>query len=135
MGRLVGLDFGKARIGVALSDERKVVATPLDFLPNTKQFPEALREKLKNYGNVEGFVLGLPLQMNGKEGEMAQEVRKLKQELESLFALPVTLWDERLSTAQVEKELKGREMRRKKQAKIVDSLAACLILQSFLDSL
>ncbi len=135
MGRILGIDFGKVRIGIAVSDPSKIIAQPIGRLENNKKFPEELKKILQPYSGVEKIVIGLPLQMNGKEGEMAEQVRLFAKKLEEHFPLPIILWDERLTTAQVEKNLQHQELSRKARAGRVDTLAATLILQSYLDSL
>lgn len=135
MGRIVALDFGRARVGVAISDERKIIAQPVTCLQNTKKFAEELKKCLTSYSNIECILIGLPLQMNGKEGIMAQEVRAFAAGLEKELPFPIQLWDERLTTAQVERSLREAEVSRKKRSQLVDTLSATLILQNYLDSL
>lgn len=134
MGRIAALDFGRARIGVALSDERRILATPLPFIPNDRNAAKALYEQLSKRGPLDALVLGLPLLFNGTEGEMAVAVRTFAETLQPYFTIPIFFWDERLTTAQVERTLKDADVSRKKRAPIVDSLCAALILQSYLDS-
>lgn len=135
MPRIVGIDYGRVRVGIALSDERKILAQPLMRLELDKAFFSKLKSELAKKGPVEKAVVGLPLQMNGKEGEMAAEVRRFGQALEKELGIPVLFWDERLTTAQVERSLKEAEMSRKKRAEKNDALSAVVILQSYLDSL
>ncbi len=134
MGRIVGLDYGRARIGVAISDEMKMIARSIACLPFSKKFPELLKETLKDFPQIEAIVIGLPIQMNGKEGIMATEVRAFGETLKTLFSIPILFWDERLSSAQAEKSLKEADFNRKKRAQMVDALAAVLILQNYLDA-
>jgi putative Holliday junction resolvase len=134
MGRVVGIDYGRARVGVSISDETKFIARALACLPFSKKFPELLKETLKEFPDIEAIVIGLPLQMNGKEGIMATEVRAFAETLRPLFSMPILFWDERLSSAQAERSLKEAEFNRKKRAQMVDELAAVLILQNYLDS-
>lgn len=134
MGRVVGLDYGRVRIGVAISDETKFIARPLACLPFSKKFPELLKATLKEFPSLEAIVIGLPLQMNGKEGIMATEVRAFGETLRTFFTIPILFWDERLSSAQAERSLKEADFNRKKRSQMVDELAAVLILQNYLDS-
>ena len=138
MGRIVGLDFGTARLGVAVSDARCIIATPLKTLSMSKNPQETLQElkrQLAAYTDIERIVVGLPLMLSGKEGEMALKVRAFGALLEKHFPYPVVFWDERLTSAGVEKMLIGCEVSRKKRAQLSDSLSAISILQNYLDSL
>ena len=133
MSKLVGIDFGKARIGLAISDERKIIAFPLTTIRAEKTLEESAKkvmEFLTSY-SVEKIVMGLPLLLNGKEGEMAQLARQFA----ALLSLPCIFWDERLTSAQIEKSLKEMELSRKKRSQLSDTLAATLILQNYLDSI
>lgn len=133
MGRVVGIDYGRVRIGVAISDETKFIARSIACLPFSKKFPELLKATLKEFTNIEAIVIGLPLQMNGKEGIMATEVRAFGETLRALFTMPIIFWDERLSSAQAERFLKESDFNRKKRSERIDEQAAVVILQSYLD--
>ncbi len=133
MGRVVGIDYGRVRIGVAISDETKFIARSIACLPFSKKFPELLKATLKEFTNIEAIVIGLPLQMNGKEGIMATEVRAFGETLRALFTMPIIFWDERLSSAQAERFLKESDFNRKKRSQMIDEQAAVVILQSYLD--
>lgn len=132
MKRLVGIDYGIVRIGLAVSDERRFLATPLCCLPNDKTFPEKLKAALSCY-SIEHFVVGLPLLMNGQESEICLKTKAFCSSLEQLLQIPTVFWDERLTSSQVEKSLKELGTKRKKRASLSDMLAACVILQSYLD--
>ena len=132
MGRLLGLDYGRVRIGVALSDETRFLASPLCCLENKKDFPDKLKRELKN-SRIDAIVVGLPLLMNGKESPMTAEVRTFSEYLGKVMELPIILWDERLTSAQAERSLQDLGMNRKKRAEASDTMAASLILQSYLD--
>jgi putative Holliday junction resolvase len=137
MSRVAGIDHGTARIGVAISDERAILARPLPCLKAGKTLEDTAKiiaAELSKHTPLGSIVIGLPLHMSGHESPLSEEVRKLAVLLQDLCKVPVSLWDERLTTAQVEKSLKGDGMRRKKRSEVVDSLSAALILQSFLDS-
>lgn len=134
--RIVGIDFGLKRIGLAVSDERRLFARPLELVIAEKT-PEAtikkLLEALSSLSPIESFVIGLPLLLNGKDSPMSLQVREFAAKLEELSKLPVVLWDERLTSAQVERTLKEAEFSRKKRVPLIDGMAAAAILQNFLE--
>lgn len=138
MGRIVALDYGRARIGIAMSDERGTVGLPFKTLPAAKTLEksvDALLENLKIYlPKIDKFILGMPLLLSGKKGEMALEVEKFKSLLEKKTAIPIILWDERLTSAQADNFLKEMNLSRKKRSEKSDSMAALIILQNYLDS-
>lgn len=137
MGRVVAIDFGKKRIGLAISDASKIIAQPYSVIQAGKNHAETAQlilKELSRYTDVESFVLGLPLLLSGKDSEMTLEVREFKTVLEQASPLPVLLWDERLTSQQVEKLLKESNMKRKERSQICDTMAAATILQSFLAS-
>jgi putative Holliday junction resolvase len=138
MGRLLGIDFGQVRIGLAISDERKRIALPIGIIRAGKDDRAtigSLQQHTERYRDVEGVVIGLPLEFSGKEGAMAQRVRLFAQILQEVTSLPVLFWDERLTSAQVERSLKETGMRRKERAAHSDEMAATAILQNYLDAL
>jgi len=138
--RLLGLDVGKKTIGLALSDPDHSIATPLQTIKRTKfnRDMEALAEIVRDY-EVGGFVIGLPVNMDGTEGRRAQSVRDFAIELERYFKAEwVALWDERLSTVSVEDTVDKLVDKRKTKAEskssgLIDKLAAQHILQGALD--
>jgi putative Holliday junction resolvase len=132
MGRLLGIDYGRVRVGVAISDETRFLARPLCCLENKKDFADKLKLELKTY-KVDAVVVGLPLLMSGKNSPMTDEVKQFSEYLGKVLELPIILWDERLTSAQVERELRDAGVKRKKRAEVNDTLAASLILQSYLD--
>jgi len=135
-GALLGLDIGTKTIGVASSDAERRLATGVETIARTS-FTEDARRILALAGERKcaGFVLGLPINMNGSEGPRAQSVRAFARNLAKLTDLPIALWDERLSTAAVERELIGADVSRKKRAAVIDQHAAIFILQGALDRL
>lgn len=135
MGRILGIDFGMKRIGLALSDPSKIIASPLKSLQAGKSLEQTADLILLELKEVESIVLGLPLLLSGKDSETTETVRKFATILETKSNLPLILWDERLTTTQVEKILKEGNMRRKKRTQHLDTMSATLILQSYLDSL
>ena len=134
MGRWLGIDFGVKRIGIARSDLTETVATSIGTIQAGKTLEETA-DKILSQTDPEfvGIVIGLPLLLSGKESEMSTQVRLLAEIIKKKTSLPVEFYDERLSTAQVERGLKEQKFSRKKRAQFVDTLSATLILQSFLD--
>ncbi len=135
-GALLGLDVGTKTIGVATSDADRRLATGVETIARKSFTADAPRLlALAKERNCAGFVLGLPLNMDGSEGPRAQSVRAFARNLARLTALPIALWDERLSTAAVERELISADVSRKKRAAVIDEHAAIFILQGALDRL
>lgn len=137
--RLLGLDLGAKTIGLAISDSALSVASPLQTLRRGKfgRDAEALRELCRER-RVGGLVLGLPINMDGSEGPRCASVRQFAANLIEIagFELPIAFWDERLSTAAVERVLIGEaDLSRRRRAEVVDKMAAAYILQGALDSL
>jgi len=138
--RLLGIDFGDKKIGIAVSDGLQSVASPVETLVRAKKFSadaERLRQIIAER-DVRGIVLGWPLQMDGSQGPRCQATIAFARNLRTLadIDLPILLWDERLTSAMVEKFLiNDMDMTRNKRRKVVDQMAAVIILQSALDSL
>lgn len=135
-GRLLGLDLGEKTIGLALSDTRRTIATPRQTLHRTT-FKGNLRQivALMEIENIQGIVLGLPLNMNGTEGPRCQSTRQFAKNFLSLHDVLLTLWDERLSTKAADDALLHFDLSRKKRAAHIDKTAASFMLQGFLDFL
>ncbi len=134
--RLFGLDLGDKTIGIALSDVRRAIATPLQTIERTKFRADA--EKLLSLAkkhDVGALVIGMPLNMDGSEGPRAQSTRAFIRNLAPLTDMPIALWDERLSTAAVERTLLEADASRKRRAEVVDKMAAAYLLQGALDRL
>lgn len=133
---LIGLDLGSKTIGVAISDITRKIASPVETIAR-KKFTEDANRLLAIAADRQAglFVLGLPLNMDGSEGPRAQSTRAFARNLGKLTPLPIIFWDERLSTAAVERMLIGADTSRARRAEVVDKLAAAYILQSALDSL
>ena len=135
-GRLLGLDLGTKTIGLALSDSSRQIATPMQtirrisFRKDVTKLEEILSEHL-----IAGFVLGLPINMNGTEGRRCQSTRDFARNLIIHLSVPILLWDERLSTSAADHVLLAADMSRQKRAAVVDKIAAALILQAALDAL
>jgi putative Holliday junction resolvase len=137
LARLLGFDYGRARIGVAMTDPRQIIVSPAFVMPVEKKLIQAVKNiKIKTdpSGPFEALVVGLPLLLNGKEGEMALEAKAFAKLLETEFNLPVFLWDERLTSAQADRLMKEDDRSRKQRAQGMDTLAATLILQNYLDA-
>jgi putative Holliday junction resolvase len=132
--RLIGVDLGTKTIGLALSDVERRIATPLETLKRVKFTPDAERIKtLAATHDVGGFVVGLPLNMDGTEGPRAQATRAFVRNLRPLIGMPVLFWDERLSTVAVTRALLDFDASRARRAERVDKMAAAYILQGALD--
>lgn len=135
-GSLIGLDLGTKTIGVAASDPDRKLAAGVETIARTNFTADAGRVlALAAERSATGFVLGLPLNMDGSEGPRAQSTRAFARNFASLTELPIALWDERLSTAAVERDLIAADVSRKKRAAIIDQHAAAFILQGALDRL
>ena len=134
--RLIGLDLGTKTIGLALSDLGRGIASPMETI-RRKKFTLDAERLLQICGEqkVGGIVLGLPLNMDGSEGPRAQATRAFARNLSQKTDLPITYWDERLSTAAVTRTLLEADSSRAKRAEAVDKMAAAFILQGFLDRL
>lgn len=134
--RLMGLDVGEKTIGIAVSDTTFTIATPVETLRRGKFTADAERlKRLAAEHNVGGFVIGLPINMDGSEGPRCQSVRAFANNLLGKFDLPLGFWDERLSTAAVTRTMIEADLSRSRRAELVDKLAAAYILQGYLDHL
>ena len=135
-GALIGLDLGTKTIGVAVSDPDRRLATGVETIRHTAFKSDAARLlSIAAERNAAGFVLGLPINMDGSEGPRAQSTRAFARNFSRLTELAIALWDERLSTAAVERELIGTDMSRARRAEVIDEHAAIFILQGALDRL
>lgn len=134
--RLLGLDLGEKTIGLALSDTLLTVATPYETLKRGKFDADAAKlEAIAAREGVGGLVIGLPLNMSGSDGPAAQSARAFARNFAAGSELPVVLWDERLSTAAVQRDMIAADASRKRRAAAVDKVAAAYILQGALDAL
>jgi putative Holliday junction resolvase len=135
-GTLLGLDLGTKTIGVAASDPDRRLAAAVETIRRTNFTEDVARlSTLAAERNAIGFVLGLPINMDGSEGPRAQSTRAFARNLAGRTELPIALWDERLSTSAVERDLIASDMSRKRRAEVVDQHAAVFILQGALDRL
>ena len=134
MGRVLGVDYGSSRVGLALSDPQKIIASPLHTLINNgndrlkKKLLEVIKKK-----NVECIVIGLPIGLKGQETSQTKIVREFAEEIRSL-ALPVYFQDERLSSLSAKKSLIEQNVKTGHNKSFIDSTAAAIFLQQFLDS-
>lgn len=135
-GSLAGLDLGTMTIGVAISDLRRSVASPTEVIRRVKFTEDANRLlALLTSREICGIILGLPLNMDGSEGPRAQSTRAFARNLERLTPLPISFWDERLSTVAAERALLEADASRKRRKEVIDAVAAGYILQGALDRL
>ncbi len=134
--RLLGLDVGTKTVGMALSDVTRSIATPYDTVRRTKFTVDAksIRDVVARNG-VGALVIGLPLHLDGSEGRRAQSTRAFARNLAAHVEVPMVFWDERLSTAAVERHLIEADASRKRRAEVIDRMAAAYILQGALDRL
>jgi putative pre-16S rRNA nuclease len=132
--RLLGLDYGSHRIGTALSDPLGITAQPLQAIRRRgdNRDIEAIGEIVREF-SVDRVVLGLPLMLDGTEGEQAKRARAFGEKIADRLRLPVETWDERMTTVQAERHLIASGVRREKRKEIRDSLSAVILLQSLLD--
>jgi putative holliday junction resolvase len=134
--RALGLDLGSVRIGVALSDPGRVIASPYGLVERGKERADehSMIARVVDLNSVTTVVVGLPKNMRGKETAAAQAVRAEVEELRTLLSVPVVFWDERLSTVTAQRALIEGGVRRKQRKGSVDKVAAAVILQSWLDA-
>jgi putative Holliday junction resolvase len=134
--RILGLDYGEKRIGVSVCDELGLTAQGLPTIirKTRKHDLEILGNLVKNY-QVDKIVIGYPIRLDGSEGIQCEKVNRFMALLEKIFFLPVIRWQETLSTKEAEEILINSGVRWQKRKKMVDKLAACLILQNYLDSI
>lgn len=133
--RILGLDVGAKRIGVAISDLLGITAQGLQTLQRqNKRLDFAQLERVIREHQVAEIVMGLPLRMSGAEGVQAEKMQAFAEEIRRRFKLPVHLWDERLTSAQANRLLRETEMSIKRRGEVVDQMAAVLILQSWMDA-
>jgi putative pre-16S rRNA nuclease len=135
-GALIGLDLGTKTIGVAVSDPDRRLATGVETIRRKAFKADAARLlAVASERNAVGFVLGLPINMDGSEGPRAQSTRAFARNFAQLTDLAIALWDERLSTSAVERELIGMDVSRARRSEVIDEHAAIFILQGALDRL
>jgi putative Holliday junction resolvase len=132
--RILGIDHGTKRVGVAISDEMAMIAQPLEFVPAEPEATMLARvAEIVASRDVQEVVVGLPRNMNGTYGPAAEKVREFVAALEGVLRVPVKTWDERLTSVQANRMLIEGGMRREKRKQKVDQTAAAILLQSYLD--
>src|SRR5690349_7601914 len=135
MSRILALDHGSKRIGVAISDEMKMIAQPLEFIPAEPGENVFVRLKaILSEKPAELILVGMPRNMDGSYGPAAEKVRAFVEDLKHAIAVPVRTWDERLTSAQANRVLVQGNVRRDQRKEKVDAIAAAILLQSFLDA-
>lgn len=140
--RILGIDYGMARLGLALSDETKIIASSLETLKAERKVDYTVAKLLEiiqhicetKKCDIEEIIVGLPLMMSGRTGFLADEVKHFVSLLSQATTIPVKTWDERLTTVQAERSLREGNFSRKKRSQHVDAVAAVIILQSYLGS-
>lgn len=136
-GALLGIDPGDGAIGVAACDATRLIASPLEVITRGKKFAPALERLLALYDgrSCVGMVIGLPVNMDGTQGPRAQSARTFARNILNARDIPIAMWDERLSTAAVERMLIDADVTRRRRGEVVDKLAAAWILQGAIDRL
>lgn len=136
MGRIVAIDYGKVRIGIAMTDPMGKIAMPFKTIAaknNLKGSVENILSTLSPYlHEIDTIVLGYPILLSGREGEMAKLTKELKALLEKELTIPIVLYDERLTSALAERDLKEKKISRKKRKGIIDPIAATFLLQDYM---
>jgi putative Holliday junction resolvase len=132
--RRLGIDLGTVRTGLAIAEPEMLVATPLCTVQHAS-LPEAVQRVSEVIARerIEQAIVGLPLRLDGSEGEAARRVRHFAQALNQTARIPVRLWDERLSTVAAQHSLRAQGMKQQRQRRVVDQVAATLLLQSYLE--
>jgi putative Holliday junction resolvase len=131
---VLGIDPGTVRVGLAVSDETRTLASPLASMQrNSAALWERIAKEIAVH-NVRHVVVGLPRRLDGSEGDAAADARALARDVEAHTRLPVTLWDERFTTVQAQRHLISAGMRRRRRRDVVDAAAAALLLQGWLDA-
>tara|TARA_A100001011_G_scaffold332506_1_gene359673 strand:+ start:92 stop:499 length:408 start_codon:yes stop_codon:yes gene_type:complete len=134
ISRILGLDYGSKRIGVALSDGLGLTAQPQAYISNNEDSLNKLQSLIEEHA-ISTVVLGLPLNQDGQDSPKSLEVREFAKTLSAISSVEIEFWDERYSTKAVTRQLIDQDMSRKKRKEKVDSQAAAFILQGYLDSL
>lgn len=133
--KILGIDYGEKRIGLAISDQLNMFAHPLDVVENkgVKSNMEVIKKVIEE-NKIDKIVIGFPLNMNGTEGERCEKTNQFIVHLKKFFQGDIIKWDERLTTVAATKMLLEHDMSRAKRKKVVDKIAACYILQGYMDS-
>lgn len=134
IGRMLGLDMGSMRIGVAISDESGIIASPLTMVLRAGPVVRDVQKLIRQYGAVR-IVVGLPIGMSGREGPQAADVRAYTDQIAGELDLPFEYWDERMTTSIAHQYLSASKTKRNKRKQQVDAIAAAVMLQGYLDHL
>jgi putative holliday junction resolvase len=139
-GRAIGIDYGKARIGMSMTDRSKIIASPLTTIKAEKKVEDTASKvaeeikRLEESGHhIDEVVVGMPFKMNGSSSIMTEDTAQFAKLLGDLISCSLITWDERLTSAQADRSMRDAKLSRKKRAKSIDSIAAVLILQSYID--
>ncbi len=132
--RVLGIDVGTVRVGLAVSDETYTLATPLATIPNDSRTMWARITHEMEDRDVDRVVIGLPRRLDGNEGDASEHARTFAAELGERTAIPIELWDERFTTTIAERSLIESGVRRKRRREVIDAVAAAVLLQSWLDA-
>lgn len=134
MGRILGLDYGRRRIGIAISDPLGITAQPLETLGegDDKKAIERVAYHIQCH-NVETIVVGYPLTLRGEKGQSVKMVERFIQQMQKSISVPIVKWDERLSSTEAERYLKKMKIKSSRQKEKIDQIASVLILQSYMD--
>lgn len=134
-GRLAGIDFGTVRIGVAITDPERRIASPLENYTRRGEAADAeFFRQLTARENIRGFVVGLPIHLDGRESQKSSEARKFGQWLEQITGVGVAFFDERFSTSEAEQALMGAELTKKQRKARLDKLAAQILLSAYMEA-
>ncbi len=131
--RLIGIDWGEARVGVAVSDPLNITAQPVGALANGPDLMTKMKEIVDKFAPVK-LVIGLPKQMNGRLGPAAEKVKTFYDAIRSNIPVEVEMWDERLTTKIAQRSMVGSGMSHRKQRSVIDAAAAAIMLQSYIDA-
>ncbi len=135
MSRVLGIDYGEVRIGIALSDTTQTIANAKPYIDRKKKHPIEEIKNIIHNNNIGLLIIGLPLNLKGKYSDKTREVKEFSKKLKKEISIPIKLWDERFSTVSAEMVLRDSNIKSKKQRDKIDSLAAQIILQNYLDSI
>ena len=132
--RLLGIDYGEVRVGIALSDPMRIISKPYKVLPNKDNLFEEINDIIKNEG-VGKVVLGLPLNLKGEDSKKTIEVREFKEKLQNFLEVPIEFYDESYTTSEATDILKKMGYDSKQRRKVIDMMAASIILKGYMDDM
>ncbi len=135
LSRIMGIDYGEVRVGIALSDPLRIISSPYKVLSNSEDSLFVELNEIINLENVGKIILGLPLNLAGKDSKKTLEVRKFAEKLTEKVPVPVEFYDERFTTVEANEVLKNMGIKSKDSRKVVDKIAASIILKSYLESI